>query len=312
MALTFGFTIGNIYMMQSLLVGEIFGLRSFATVMGVVVLAGQVGSGAGLVFMGWYHDVTGGYAAPFHVLGAVNLAAAVVISFARPLREPRARPGRSTAAAVACRSLRPWRHLRSWSTGERSATSRCATPPASTPATGPLYRSCFTDTLRIDFSSFTHRPAPAEPISADDWVGMVRSTISGFESTQHLIANHVITFDGPDEGRYTAYLQAQHWMDRDRWYLIGGWYENEVRRVDGEWRIASLHAAPDLGRRRPVAPGRPVRCARRRAPSGALNHAATLRRSPGSGRVDGDLGGLDRRPHPLAAAQRERAAALPG
>ena len=38
--------------------------------------------------MGWYHDVTGGYAAPFRVLGVVNVAAAVVISFARPLREP--------------------------------------------------------------------------------------------------------------------------------------------------------------------------------------------------------------------------------
>jgi sugar phosphate permease len=95
-ALTFGFTIGNVYMMQSLLVGEIFGLRSFATVMGVIVLAGQVGSGAGLVFMGWYHDVTGGYAAPFHVLGVVNLAAAVVISFARP---PVAVPSGTAVAA---------------------------------------------------------------------------------------------------------------------------------------------------------------------------------------------------------------------
>jgi sugar phosphate permease len=86
-ALTFGFTIGNIYMMQSLLVGEIFGLRSFGTVMGVIVLAGQVGSGIGLVFMGWYHDQTGGYASPFHVLGAVNIAAAAVVWFARPVTE---------------------------------------------------------------------------------------------------------------------------------------------------------------------------------------------------------------------------------
>jgi hypothetical protein len=114
-----------------------------------------------------------------------------------------------------------------------------------------LYRSCFTDLLRIDFSSFTNRPAPTEPITADDWVGMVRSTISGFETTQHLIANHAITFDGPDAGHYTAYLQAQHWMANDRWYLIGGWYENEVRRVDGEWRIAScaLHQTWDAGDR---------------------------------------------------------------
>src|SRR5690349_3734083 len=128
-----------------------------------------------------------------------------------------------------------------------------------------LYRSCFTDTMRIDFSSFTNRPAPAEPITADDWVGMVRSTISGFETTQHLIANHAITFEGPDEGRYTAYLQAQHWMDRERWYLIGGWYENEVRRVDGEWRIASctLHQTWDAGDRSLL--GEAVRRQRERA-----------------------------------------------
>ena len=75
-ALTFGFTIGNVYMMQSLLVGEIFGMVSFATIMGVVTLSGQGGSAVGLVFMGWLHDRSGGYDAPFIVLAAVNLAAA--------------------------------------------------------------------------------------------------------------------------------------------------------------------------------------------------------------------------------------------
>jgi hypothetical protein len=114
-----------------------------------------------------------------------------------------------------------------------------------------LYRTCFTDALRIDFSSFTHRPAAAEPVAAGDWVGMVRSTVGGFESTQHLIANQVITFEGPDAGGYTAYIQAQHWMDREHWYLIGGSYENEVRRVDGQWRIAActLHQTWEAGDR---------------------------------------------------------------
>jgi hypothetical protein len=119
-----------------------------------------------------------------------------------------------------------------------------------------LYRSCFSEAVRLDFSSFTHRPASAEPVPVDDWVAMVRSLIPGFTSTQHLIGNQVITFDdggggSAQTGRYTAYLQAQHWMDRDRWYLIGGWYENEVERVDGEWRISScaLHQTWDAGDR---------------------------------------------------------------
>jgi sugar phosphate permease len=84
-ALLFGFTIGNVYMMMSLLTAEIFGVLSFGTVYGVVSLAGQLGSGLGLVFMGWAHDATDSYAVPFVVLAAVNLLAAVVITFARPV-----------------------------------------------------------------------------------------------------------------------------------------------------------------------------------------------------------------------------------
>ena len=121
-----------------------------------------------------------------------------------------------------------------------------------------LYRSCFSDTLPVDFSSFTHRPAPPGEVDADEWVAMVRSTIEGFESTQHLIGNQIISFGSieeddarPDSGGYTAYIQAQHWMSRDRWYLIGGWYENGIRRVDGTWRISAvtLHQTWDAGDR---------------------------------------------------------------
>ena len=94
-ALLFGFTIGNVYMMMSLLTAEIFGILSFGTVYGVVSLAGQLGSGIGLVFMGWAHDVTDGYTVPFVVLAGVNLVAAVIVTRARPV------PGVATTAAVA-------------------------------------------------------------------------------------------------------------------------------------------------------------------------------------------------------------------
>jgi sugar phosphate permease len=84
-ALLFGFTIGNVYMMMSLLTAEIFGILSFGTVYGVVSLAGQLGSGLGLVFMGWAHDAADGYTVPFVVLAALNLVAAMIITFARPV-----------------------------------------------------------------------------------------------------------------------------------------------------------------------------------------------------------------------------------
>ena len=50
--LLFGFTFGNVYMMQSLLVGEIFGLVSFGTVFGLVSFAGQTSSGLGPLLVG--------------------------------------------------------------------------------------------------------------------------------------------------------------------------------------------------------------------------------------------------------------------
>lgn len=113
-----------------------------------------------------------------------------------------------------------------------------------------LYRSCFTDHVNVDFSSFTQRPAPDTPIAADDWVDMVRSTIDGFTSTQHLLGNQEIRLQG-DGGSYTAAIQAQHWMSSDRWYVIGGWYDNRVQRTSDGWRIASctLHQTWDAGDR---------------------------------------------------------------
>ena len=114
----------------------------------------------------------------------------------------------------------------------------------------PAYRAVFADEVSIDFSSFTHRPP--QPVTPDEWVAGVRSLIEGFEATQHLLGNHVITFEGDDIGRYTAYLQAQHWMSRTSWYTIGGHYENRVARdPDGRWRLTAmtLHQTWDAGDR---------------------------------------------------------------
>jgi sugar phosphate permease len=91
--LIFGFTIGNVYMMQSLLVGEIFGMVSFGAIFGLVSLAGQVGSGLGPIGVGWLNDQTGGYTVPFTVLAMLCYSAAVAVVFARPER--------SVTAAVA-------------------------------------------------------------------------------------------------------------------------------------------------------------------------------------------------------------------
>lgn len=85
LTLTFGFTIGNIYMMQSLLVSEIFGMVSFGAVFGIVAMAGQAGSGLGPFVVGFLEDRTGGYEVPFTVAALVTYMAAGVVLFARPV-----------------------------------------------------------------------------------------------------------------------------------------------------------------------------------------------------------------------------------
>jgi hypothetical protein len=99
------------------------------------------------------------------------------------------------------------------------------------------YRSCFTDEVEIDFTSWMG--GTPRRMAADDWVAMVRETLSGFAATQHISSNHVITLDG-DEATCVSYMQAQHYLPNDQGdnaFTLGGYYTNRlVRSADG-WRI---------------------------------------------------------------------------
>ncbi|MCK9487684.1 MAG: MFS transporter [Dehalococcoidia bacterium] len=83
--LIFGFTIGNVYMMQSLITAEIFGMVSLGSIFGLVTLAGQAGSGLGPFAVGVLEDATGSYNASFVVTALITYAAAAVIILARPV-----------------------------------------------------------------------------------------------------------------------------------------------------------------------------------------------------------------------------------
>jgi MFS family permease len=84
LVLVVGFTIGNVYMMLSLLVAENFGMVSFGTVAGLIGLATQTGSGAGPFLVGWLEDLTGSYTVPFVITAVTTLVAAAAVSLARP------------------------------------------------------------------------------------------------------------------------------------------------------------------------------------------------------------------------------------
>ena len=100
----------------------------------------------------------------------------------------------------------------------------------------PLLRSCFTNEIETDFATAVSAPPR---IKADDWVELVRRTLSGIQATQHLITNHVITLD-VDEATCVAYVQARHHLPNDRGgsaQVMYGYYTNRlVRTLDG-WKI---------------------------------------------------------------------------
>jgi MFS family permease len=82
----FGLTMGSILMAQSLIIGECFGLASFATVAGFTGLFTMSGSAFGPTLAGVIYDATGSYQPAFTIFAALSMIAMIVVFFARPPR----------------------------------------------------------------------------------------------------------------------------------------------------------------------------------------------------------------------------------
>ena len=80
----FGLTMGSIIMMQSLIVGECFGLLSFATVSGLGGLFTMTGAAFGPTVAGLIYDAAQSYRMAFTIFAVMSAVAIVVIYFARP------------------------------------------------------------------------------------------------------------------------------------------------------------------------------------------------------------------------------------
>ena len=100
------------------------------------------------------------------------------------------------------------------------------------------YRAVFTDELLLDYTSY--RGGAPTVVSADDWVERVRRRFATMLATQHSLSNHRIELDG-DEARCLTYVEAMHVAEIDgveQWCLIGGQYDDLVRRTAQGWRIS--------------------------------------------------------------------------
>jgi hypothetical protein len=99
-----------------------------------------------------------------------------------------------------------------------------------------VYRSCFTDVIDLDMAGRRQ-----DGIPADAWVEQAFDLVSHYETTQHLISNHVVEIDR-DTAVCRAQLQAQHWRPDGAW-LVGGRYEDRLRHTADGWRIERLSLA---------------------------------------------------------------------
>ncbi|UCE53874.1 MAG: hypothetical protein JSV31_00055, partial [Desulfobacterales bacterium] len=79
-------TMGSIIMMQSLIIGECFGLISFATVSGLAGLFTMSGAAFGPTLAGVIYDATQSYRLAFTIFAALSMVAILVIFFARPAK----------------------------------------------------------------------------------------------------------------------------------------------------------------------------------------------------------------------------------
>ncbi|MFI1722495.1 nuclear transport factor 2 family protein [Streptomyces sp. NPDC020489] len=101
-------------------------------------------------------------------------------------------------------------------------------------------KEVFAGEVRLDYTSLSGgEPAVLSPEQiVDAW----SQVLGGFDATQHLLANHLVTPDG-DTAECTASFQATHRLadpfGAPLWTL-GGTYRFALVRVGAEWRISGV------------------------------------------------------------------------
>jgi MFS family permease len=80
----FGLTMGGVLMMQSLLIGECFGMVSFAPIAGLSMLFSGLGAALGPAIAGLIYDATEDYRIAFIIFTVTSLLAIAAVFFARP------------------------------------------------------------------------------------------------------------------------------------------------------------------------------------------------------------------------------------
>lgn len=76
----FGSTVGNLLMLQPLLVADRFGVKDYPRIFGRSQFVTVFGTAGGPLLLGWLHDAAGGYRTSYLVAGACSLVGAAVLA----------------------------------------------------------------------------------------------------------------------------------------------------------------------------------------------------------------------------------------
>lgn len=90
----FGVMVGNILMMQPLLLAEAFGTRDYGRIYSVSQFVSVIGVAGGPFVLGLIYEASGGYVLPYLVMAVSSLLGLVILALAGPTRQPSAAPHR--------------------------------------------------------------------------------------------------------------------------------------------------------------------------------------------------------------------------
>ncbi|MEU4726303.1 nuclear transport factor 2 family protein [Nonomuraea dietziae] len=108
-------------------------------------------------------------------------------------------------------------------------------------------KAVFADEVRLDYTSLNGgEPAVLSPGQiVDAW----SQVLGGFDATQHLIANHLVTLED-DTAVCTASFQATHRLANPfgaPLWTLGGTYRFDLLRADGVWKISGVRMTATWG-----------------------------------------------------------------
>ncbi|KAK4555222.1 hypothetical protein LTR86_007518 [Recurvomyces mirabilis] len=107
---------------------------------------------------------------------------------------------------------------------------------------GAVLSKLFTNPFHFDISALLG--VPAKDLTGAEYYQLARKNLGGFDATQHLLSNPLVTFSGPQEAHIKVYVSAFHGI------VTEGKTEGATARVfwlidlvceDGdEWRIKGI------------------------------------------------------------------------